>query len=225
MTSSKPLIGISIDWAQSAIGSEACYTLRANYCAAVLDAGAQAVLLPYDVAAIPRYLAICDGFLVTGTQPGDAGAPARREFDTALITAALTADMPILGVCNGMQMIGHVLGGGLISANQNDAIDHCPFPLPNCAAHGLAIIENSLLGRIAAQTNESSHMVNSFHAEALDQSGDYQILANAPDGGVEAIESKDHAFVLGVQWHPEYRLSLLDKLIFEAFVSACSELA
>ncbi len=64
--------------------------------------------------------------------------------------------------------------------------------------------------------------VNSLHRHALVGPGRFRVIAEAPDGVIEAFEGETHGFCLGVQWHPEYGLTPLDAQVFEAFASACA---
>lgn len=218
-----PLIGVTVDHHDAEPPSEATYTVRRNYVDALNEAGAAAVLLPFDRAAVPRYAELCDGLLVTGSIPGHPGSTERQMFDKAMIRAVMDRERPVLGICNGLQMMGLVLGGRVVDVA---AGPHGPDHAGDCIAerlvHGIRIADDGLLHRIGMSVGDKhGHSVNSLHRQALDRSGAYTVSAEADDKGVEAIELTGHPFALGVQWHPEYRLTALDRAILAAFVAAC----
>ncbi len=217
----KPIVGVTTDRIEANVGTEASYLLRSNYVDALRQAGANVLLLPFAPESVPVYATICDGFVVTGSTPGTVGSPARQEFDTAIIECALQANVPILGICNGMQMIGKARGAQLVNAQSGpqSAVDHAPASTATAPAHALKVIKDSMLTRISDQFD----LVNSFHHQVLNSDGDFAVTAHAPDGLIEAIEIPGQSFALGVQWHPEYQLTLGDRGIFQAFVAACDQ--
>ena len=222
MTAQAPLIAISPDHdAPDGQATEAHYLVRSNYADAISDAGGIPVILPYDTAAIPRFLACFDGFLVTGGTPGVTVKPLRTAFEMALIEAALAARRPLLGICNGMQMIGVHLGGSLIQSIPDEvpqASDHIPFAAPDRAAHDIEILSGT---RLAGLAQAATARVNSLHRQAISGAGRFVISAKAPDGIAEAIEGLTEGYCLGLQWHPEYKLSALDRAIMDDFLRSC----
>ena len=155
-----------------------------------------------------------------GGVPGVLTKDGRTGFECALIRAALGQGKPILGSCNGMQLLGQILGATFmesIAAELPEALDHCRLPVPSITTHAVTLTPGSRL-RSMAGTKETS--VNSLHCQAIAGTGAFAVPARAPDGVVEAIEAVGQSFAVGVQWHPEYRLTALDDAIMAAFVTA-----
>lgn len=218
----RPLIGITPDGdGPAGAPSEAEYRLRMNYAQAVRAAGGCPVILPWLPGDAGELAARCDGILISGGTPGVLGTEGRTGFEQALIRATLARDKPLLGICNGMQLMGQVLGAGFIdsiAAALPQALDHIPQPLPVAPAHAVALTPGTLLQRLAGADQVQ---VNSLHRQAIAGTGGFTVAARAPDGVIEAIEAHGRTFALGLQWHPEYGLSALDRAIFTAFVAAC----
>lgn len=102
-----PLIGVTVDHLEHPTAkTESTYSVRTNYVAALNVLGAQAILLPYDIDAIPRFLGLCDGVLITGSEPGEAGTLLRQDFERELLMHTREQNIPTLGICNGMQIMG-----------------------------------------------------------------------------------------------------------------------
>ncbi|MDG2051396.1 MAG: gamma-glutamyl-gamma-aminobutyrate hydrolase family protein [Myxococcota bacterium] len=141
-------------------------------------------------------------------------------FDRALLKAALRRKLPVLGVCYGAQLLALHHSGQLHH--------HIPTDLPGASTHQLPEAE----GRHALQIEPRSRLsevvgtlttsVNSLHHQAIADPGPgMRVSARAPDGVIEAIESVDHRFVLGVQWHPERLPGVVaGQGLIEALVSA-----
>lgn len=215
-----PVIAITPDCSVPSGSADSHYVVRKNYADAVARAGALPVVLPYSPQAIAEIVERFDGFLISGTTPGVFEVPGRTSFEQALIAAALQAEKPLLGICNGMQLVGLALGGTLvddISAHGASGVDHLPHAVPDRPAHAVDLVEGGWLHRLAGA---SSVMVNSFHRQAIGPAGRYDVAALARDGTVEAIRGIGDGFVAGVQWHPEYGLTALDHDIFACFVAA-----
>lgn len=236
-----PLIGITLDSEEPPPGGGGGYSafpwyaVRQNYCAAVAAAGGLPVTLPHEPQMAAAYLERIDGLLVTGghfdVDPGMYGdtdthdtvrlKQKRTAFERAMVEGALAANMPVLGICGGQQLLHVLLGGTLIQ--------HIPDEVPDALAHEqtnprdepghmVSIVGGTLLHDIV-QTDEMA--VNSAHHQAAkDIAGGITVNATAPDGIVEGIEHGAHCFCLGVQWHPEFFISEGDRRIFNAFVKA-----
>lgn len=221
MSARRPIIAITPDSdIPEGQPTEAFYVVRVNYAAAVLAAGGTPVILPYAPEAVAEYIATFDGFLITGGTPGVSTKPGRSDFETALIKAAIEAGRPLLGICNGMQLIGRALGGRFvesIKAEVPQALEHIPFEVPTQIAHDIQIVPKTLLSTLAGAPTAK---INSLHQQAIAGPGQFTVAATAPDGVTEAIEGHGSGFCLGLQWHPEYRLTPLDIRIFEAFIEA-----
>ena len=202
--------------------TETLLRLRANYAGAIHAAGGLALILPPEPRALPQALALADGVLLTGSDAGVIVAPRRAAFEQALIAEALARGLPILGICHGMQMLGQALGGvvrrddpALLSPDSA----HMPRAIPASAAHAVRFDPGSLLADIAGVPGTT---VNSLHRHRLHGAGRYRVSACAPDGVIEGIESARTPFCIGVQWHPEYRLTEPDTRLLRAFVAAAA---
>ena len=232
----QPLIGITLDSEEpGAYSNKPWYALRRNYAAAVTQAGGLAVLLPHDAAGAAALARAIDGLVISGgdfdVDPAMFGATARHErvktknartdFEAAITQEALARDLPVLGICGGQQLLNVVLGGTL----HQDIADELPEALaheqPNPRdepGHAVSVTPATLLHRIVGA--EKMH-VNSAHHQAAAAVGPGVVVnARAPDGVIEGIEAPDHAFCLGVQWHPEYHIDQGDEKIFAALVAA-----
>ena len=197
------------------------YRLGAEYSKAIAEAGGLALILPHDSGQIAAVLALADGLLVTGTLPGAAQDAARDGFERQLVRAALGCGMPLLGICHGMQVMGQCLGGTLVRDDPKllaDVTPHIPKPVPDEVAHDIQIEAAS---QLAAWSPTLVGQVNSLHRHALLEGGRYRVTARASDGVVVAIEGLGESFCLGVQWHPEFQLTALDRRIFSGFIERC----
>ncbi len=225
-SSRRPVILITPDlFLSEEAETEHQYAVRTNYAEAIGEAGGLALILPYHPGDIADVLALCDGILVTGTQPGADVPTIRSTFERALVQQALAARKPLLGICHGMQLIGEYLGGSFakdLPDLAGDATAHLPHAVPDRLAHEIAITPGSLL---AGWQGGTTARVNSLHRHALMGEGRFKVLATAPDGVTEAFEAVGDSFCLGVQWHPEYRLTALDRQILTGFVVKCAERA
>lgn len=157
-----------------------------------------------------------------GQDPHAETAPARFERDAleqALARAAYQADVPVLGICRGMQMMDVALGGTLHQHVPDVAgrTDHSQQPPYRETSHIVSLAPESRLARIFG-TEELA--VNSMHHQAVDQvAPELEAAAWDDEGIVEAVEARGKRFFLGVQWHPEYLPG--HAALFEAFADAC----
>ncbi len=150
--------------------------------------------------------------------------PSRYDFDRFLIHEALERDLPLIGICRGCQMIAHVIGCALtneINQNDNNNIIHQQLNIEqgDKPVHKVNIKADTKLFQIVKKECINT---NSFHNQAI-KSTVHPITPSAysEDGYIEAIESTEHTFVLGLQFHPE-RMTDQDfsKRIFESFLKA-----
>ncbi|MGX5805451.1 gamma-glutamyl-gamma-aminobutyrate hydrolase family protein [Bradyrhizobium sp. Arg314] len=229
-----PRIGITPDINDLA-APETEYVARQNYADAISKAGGLPFLLPYR-EHVDDYLDAIDGLLVTGgmfdIDPvlyGQAARkdyvtkPARTDFERALIEGALPRAMPVVGICNGMQLLAVCLGGVLVQdipTEIDGALEHKALQSATIAHHR---IEISGISRHLQMLRGEVHEVNSIHHQSVLPSDAYQVLAVSPDGVVEALEKKDGGFAVGVQWHPEYGVADIDALIFDALLAKARE--
>ena len=199
---------------------EAAYIVRANYAEAITEAGGLALFVPFEMAQLDEAFGLADGVVISGSEPGADVSSVRHAFETTLIARTLAASKPLLGICHGMQLIGEYLGGTIVRDDPALAATesrHIPNPTAEAVAHPIEVTAGSMLSAWARERT----FVNSIHRHALSEGGRYRVAARAPDGVIEAIEGLGPGFCLGVQWHPEYRLSPLDRAILEAFVARC----
>jgi putative glutamine amidotransferase len=218
----RPVIGITPDLGASTArpGRPALprYELKQAYADAVLAAGGLPVVLPYteEEQAPEEALQFCDGVVITGgafdippqlygAEAGDRLGPlkpGRTAFEQRVLRAALVADVPVLGICGGMQLLAVELGGTLyqdILQEVPGALDHEQKNDPREPAHPAKVLPGSgLLAMVRANVLQ----VNSTHHQAVKDPGRAKVCAVAPDGIIEAIEVPGK-FALGVEWHPE----------------------
>lgn len=239
----KPVIGVTPDYnagdREDMGGREPTYFLRARYLQAVEDVGGIPLILPLAAARADRQhlLAQLHGVVLTGSGPDlppvlygerrryeyPVMSRQRADFEIALARFAQRAQVPVLGICGGMQSLNVALGGTLFQdiPSQVAASLRHRQPAPAVThSHWIDVRPRSLLQRILRQTRIR---VNSSHHQAVRRvAPSLSVSAVAPDGVIEAIESERHPFLLGVQWHPEflYRHDRTARRIFSAFVKA-----
>jgi putative glutamine amidotransferase len=155
--------------------------------------------------------------------------PGRDAYEIELVARALDADIPILAICRGVQLLNVALGGTLIQdipSQVKQAIEHRHAAPPNPPfklAHAIDIDTDSMLAMVLRDRLDVGPIeVNSRHHQAIHRPGaGLVVTAIAPDRVTEAVEDPDHPFLIGVQWHPEnfWRTGEFARL-FEAFVLA-----
>jgi putative glutamine amidotransferase len=237
----RPLIGIPCATVERVGSSLPVYAGNPPYIRALEAAGALSVLIPLyaDVTLLEDLRGRLDGLLLTGggdvdpchygesthpkTETPDA---ARDRIELAITRDALRQDIPILGICRGMQLFNIARGGTLIQdipTQVPGAVDHDPSGDRSAfAMHRIAIEPDSRLARIIGAT---SHAVNSYHHQAVARPGEgVRVVARATDGVAEAIELDGHDFAVAVQFHPERLFEQDARLanLFGAFVAACA---
>lgn len=239
----RPSIGITPD--VSAVTKEAPlprYDLKAAYADAVFRAGGLPFILPYtdDRAVIEAYLDRVSGIVITGGAfdiPPEAYGEAAREglgalkpgrtaFETLVLHAALARNLPVLGVCGGMQLLNVALGGTLFQ----DLAKELPGARPHEQEHDrtqphhpIDIKDGTVL---ADCIGKGQLMVNSTHHQAVKAVGPKLVVtATSPDGVIEAIEAPTHNFAVGVQWHPELLIDTVPPHLglYKTFVARARE--
>lgn len=209
----KPLIGITANY------TDGDASLRDRYYTQIADAGGVPVIIPplADKDIIINTLDNIDALLLTGgadhnplwsgqqPQPGLHNINQARDLPELLATRlACNRQMPILGICRGMQTIAIALGGEVCQdiPHTPQLIKHSQEADRTEPTHSVDIEPASALHGIFGTDRI---FVNSFHHQAVTSPGKgMRITATAPDGTAEAMESTCHKPVIGVQWHPEW---------------------
>lgn len=208
-----PVIGVSLD---TSLLNRLGIT-RVVYDLAIARAGGRAVPLRPGPKAPEALVAGLDGLLLTGggdVDPELYGEPdltaqlvdrARDDFELALVRAALDRGVPILGICRGLQLLDVAFGGTLRSIRADEALDRVHgLRIDRVGGHEVRLRPGT---RLAGILGRERLRVSSFHGQAVAKVGEGLVVAaEAPDGGVEALERPDGPLVLGVQWHPELAL-------------------
>ncbi|MEU7901996.1 gamma-glutamyl-gamma-aminobutyrate hydrolase family protein [Actinoplanes sp. NPDC049118] len=224
----RPVIGITtyVEPATWGVWHELPTTLVPHdYVAAVTQAGGRAVLIPPDDLDAD-VLRLLDGLVLSGgadlgpelygaePAPRTVVRPERDAAEMLLARAALARDLPILGVCRGMQLLT-VAAGGTLHQHLPDLLGHERHrPAPGVyGMHEARFAEGSRIAGLMGEDNR----VHCFHHQGVDDPGSLTITGRAEDGVPEAVEDPSRSFVLGVQWHPEV---IRDKRLFGALVAA-----
>lgn len=238
----RPLVGISCCTKAFGLYGTPNHAASDTYVRAVdqvMDAVPVLVPANGDTADIATLLARLDGIILTGSRsnvhparyggpPHAEGTPEDAERDAVtlrLIRAAVTAGVPVLAICRGMQEMNVALGGSLHQRLQDlpDRLDHStplhPDPRVRIAkAHSLAVTRDGWLHRVARADRIA---VNSLHNQGIDRlAPGLCIEATASDGTIEAVRLPGcRALTVGVQWHPEYdfQSDAVSHNIFAAF--------
>ena len=133
----------------------------------------------------------------------------------------LKKNIPILGICGGEQLINVCFGGTLIQdikKNYINPLEHEQVNPRNETSHSVIIDKMSKLFKII---NKSKIKVNSAHHQSIDKLGkNLTISGKATDDVIESIESIEHAWCIGVQWHPEFLITNSDKLLIRDFINS-----
>ncbi|MGZ3463455.1 MAG: gamma-glutamyl-gamma-aminobutyrate hydrolase family protein [Gemmatimonadaceae bacterium] len=223
MDASRPAIAISTPFTHASYGvwHQHSAVLPAGYVDAVRRAGGLALMIAPEqelVADPDELLDRVDGLIISGgvdVDPSAYGAephpetkgctPERDVFEVALVRRAVELDMPVLGVCRGMQVLNIAYGGTLLQHLPETFGHHEHRRVPGNfdeADHDVRLVPNSLA---AAAAGELLHTTKSHHHQGVDVIGEGLVVTgrSAIDELSEAIELPDRRFVLGVQWHPE----------------------
>jgi putative glutamine amidotransferase len=200
------------------------------YVEAVTLAGGRAVLLaPDDLDA--DVLRVLDGLVLSGgpdlgpdlygadPEPLTDTRPPRDAAEMLLARAALEADLPVLGVCRGMQILA-VAAGGSLHQHLPDVLGHEKHrAAPGVyGSHEARFTHGS---RIAALMGDDV-AINCYHHQGVADAGTLRVTGRTEDGLAEVVEDPARRFVLGVQWHPEVAR---DKRLFGALVEAARQAA
>ena len=223
MSDTRPAIGIcsALEPARWGVWDQRAALLPWSYITAIQEAGGLAVMIPPDPTLCEQpdeVLDRIDGLILAGGADVDPSAydaephpatrgtvPERDRSEIALARRAVQRDMPVLGICRGMQLINVALGGTL-RQHLPDLVGHeqhrrNPGSFTN-SDHDVRLEDGSLAARAAG---ENLHVTKSHHHQGVDVIGEGLVVTGVStlDELPEAIEAPACRFVLGVQWHPE----------------------
>lgn len=157
------------------------------------NGGIPILILPTNFNDLLNILNICDGILM----PGGSDI---YEYDRFIYKYAIDNDIPLLGICLGMQIMEESYMSKTKTLHQG-------------TSHEIFTKKGSIINKVIGDT-----IVNSRHNDCITNTKNYNITAWSTDGCIEAIEHKTNKFSIGVQWHPE---DLDNDLLFEEFIKAC----
>ena len=203
----KPVIGIVLrpDKNETKKNVQLVYN---NVYKALEDYGANTIGIINDLSSLDL-LNLCDGFILQGGNEA-------TEFDYELVKRCYELNIPLLGICLGMQTIGEVFGGNLkeTAINVHNSLDKLKL-------HNITIYKNTKLFDIIGEYNIS---VNSRHNYEI-KGPNLTVSARSDDGVIEAIEDSSKKFFIGVEWHPEDMVNFDDysKKLFKYFIDICNK--
>jgi putative glutamine amidotransferase len=216
---SEPVIGICAvrEQARWAFWDQPAHLVADSYVASVQRTGAIAVLLPVDARAPLELLERIDALLLIGGadidpavygEPPDPATestyPERDAFEIELLLGALARELPVLGVCRGMQVLNVALGGTLTQSLVAEDGNH-PHRRALGSFEGTDHVVALEPGSLAAEAaGEERHVARCHHHQAVGRLGQGLVVTGrSADGVIEAIETSSGGWTLGVQWHPE----------------------
>lgn len=215
----RPVIGITayVEPAAWGVWEMRAVLVPEAYVLMVTEAGGRAVVLPPDstggTAGAADLVRRLDGLVLAGgadIEPARYGAepheltvtrPDRDAGEVAVLGAALDADLPVLGVCRGMELLAVAYDGRLhqhLPDVLGGANKHAPAP-GVYGSHRATFAPGSIADTVFGAEAE----VNSYHHQAVSDPGKLTVTGWADDGVIEAVEDPGRRFVFGVQWHPE----------------------
>ena len=184
----KPIIGIVKR------GVDDIYKVNKSLAGKLIKAGAIPILILSDnIDDLDEVLKLCDGIVMPGGKD-------IYDYDRYICKYATYNDIPLLGICIGMQIMNEKYLEKTKENHQN-------------VMHKIITKEGTIINKLIGNT-----YVNSRHEECITDVDDYIISAYSEDGVIEAIEHKNNKFNVGVQWHPE---DLTDDSLFIEFVKSC----
>ena len=232
----KPLIGITLDNEEPGeYSSFPWYAIRKNYLHSIEKVGGIPFPIFHSLENINNIVKLLDGLIITGgdfdIHPSLYGQinynsrnkkVLRTTFEMKLFKQSFIKNIPILGICGGEQLINISLKGTLIQdikVLKNQRIKHEQTKPRDQTSHQIKITPKTKLHKIIG---EDKINVNSAHHQAVDKLGNNLIATStSEDGIIESIESLNHKWCLGIQWHPEFLITNADKLIFMDFIYHC----
>lgn len=208
--------------------------LSLNYLKALSQFGVTSLIIPYS-ENIDEILKITDGIILSGggdlseyllSEEIDPKAedicPQRDIFESELCKKAFEQDIPLLGICRGIQIMNVSLGGKINQHIEGHMAKYSQVPnKKNTITHNILIKKESPLYKMSkTETAE----VNSIHHQCISElSPDLTICAKSRDSVIEAVCAEKKKFFMGVQWHPEKMSDDFSKNIFKEFINVCKK--
>ena len=220
----KPLVAVS----PSVNMNEDEIMLKRAYFSAVFNAGG--IPMATDLSGAKEIIKNADGIILSGggdidaELTGDVADKAtqgqvsrlRDEYEFELMKYAVKNNIPVLGICRGMQVIGAYFGAHIIQHMEG----HKQTEERNVPSHFVNAKDGTLLHKIIG---ENRLKVNSYHHQAVGKGFRGTISAVSDDGFAEAVEPDSEVFILGVQWHPELLQEYREhQRIFSEFIKAAA---
>jgi len=241
MKQNKPIIGLTSGYEKNETFDR--INLNHSYLEAIRHFGGIPLVLPVEGSPeeLETLVGFCDGILLTGgvdldpVRYGEAVlngtvniVPERDEGEWRICEYAAARELPMLGICRGIQTMNVYFGGTLyqdIPSQIETDMNHSQGGksiLNTC--HRVAVEQETPLHEL---TGESSFAVNSSHHQAVkDLAPGFKVMGRSEsDGVIEAIWAPEKPFCWGVQWHPEriWPIERSSAQVFEAFIAACSQ--
>lgn len=233
----KPIVGITAE-----VKPDGSYYMPPVYPNAITQAGGIPLLIPLvpgeDLEAMCKQI---DALFVTGGEDIDPSyygqdphvhlgkiAPRLDAMEHELVQKMLELDKPYIGVCRGLHMLNVATGGSLyqsIHSQREEAVmQHKQDAERTHRSHPVKVEKDS---RMYEMLQEDEFRVNSYHHQAVNEvTGPLKVVARATDGIIEGVESTEHSFVFGFQWHPEEFAQAGDepsKRLFKAYIDAATK--
>lgn len=214
------------------------YWMLPGYMKALEAAGAIPIMLPLtsEQCVLEQLVTSVDGLLFTGGHDVDPSLYGHERMEQCglsiterdlmekkLFQLALAVDLPMLGICRGIQLFNALLGGTLyqdLPTQYETDLVHVQKPPYSEPVHVVKLKKKSSLYKMVGKEKLS---VNSYHHQAIDQlAPGCTVMATAEDGLIEAIEHPAYQYLLAVQWHPEfcYEHDEASQRLFKSFVEA-----
>ncbi len=215
------------------------FSLSANYIDAIRSVGGVPLLLPPGETQVSAVLQILDGVVLSGggdldpsvygggNHPEVKRVCAERDgFEIALARQVMAYEIPVLGICRGMQLLSVVSGGRLhphVPERFGEMIAHYSAADLKPTRHNVQVLPDTRLAQI---TQLPEFSVVSWHHQAIESVPlGWQVAAYSDDDLIEAIEHVQHPWAVAIQWHPEFSATEPGhRQIFEAFMNAVIQL-